>query len=274
MLDILQTLSLSLSADIHKDQPYYSIPDVPYRITVPDTYEARESIVKDFAAHCGMILQEAMKWAPTVTKSHLQANQLTEHLAFVTKDYSNFMASLICTTPMQEYGMIWFSGATGQMSDLNKMMVQDLSTALDHNNSQHYTQATFKLTAMLISSKVKKKYKEMRGCFKNTEAIGSEVTRLVWLDPGAVSDVPEAIKFLVTWHTIDAGAPELSHVLCWAPTDPPTGLSSSSTYPLHPLTAQYGVKVLRSFPSDAILFYIPQIMQALRYDQAQSGSVE
>ncbi|KAI1881932.1 hypothetical protein AGOR_G00244790 [Albula goreensis] len=68
--------------------------------------------------------------------------------------------------------------------------------------------------------------------FKNSEAIVAEVTRLVRLEPGAVSDVPEAVK----------------HV-------PP------------PLTAQYGVKVLRSFPPDAILFYIPQIVQALRYDK-------
>lgn len=49
--------------------------------------------------------------------------------------------------------MIRFSDTTGHISDLNKMMVQELNTALDLRSPQHYTQAMFKLTAMLISSK-------------------------------------------------------------------------------------------------------------------------
>lgn len=45
--------------------------------------------------------------------------------------------------------------------------------------------------------------------FKNTEAIGTEVTRLVRLDPGAVSDVPEAIK--VPLNTCTVTEPQEAH---------------------------------------------------------------
>jgi hypothetical protein len=37
-------------------------------------------------------------------------------------------------------------------------------------------------------------------------------------------------------------------------------------YPTHPMTAQYGVKMLHSYPAEAVLPYIPQLVQALRHD--------
>ena len=56
-------------------------------------------------------------------------------------------------------------------------------------------------------------------------------------------------------------------MLCWSAIPPVQAMAFfSQQYPPHPLTAQYAFRVLQSFPPDAILLYIPQLVQATRYD--------
>ncbi|VDP87700.1 unnamed protein product, partial [Echinostoma caproni] len=57
-------------------------------------------------------------------------------------------------------------------------------------------------------------------------------------------------------------------VLTWAPVAPIVALSFfSRMYPQHPLTHQYAVRVLANYPSDTMIFYVPQLVQGLRYDK-------
>ncbi|KAK3731385.1 hypothetical protein QZH41_020342 [Actinostola sp. cb2023] len=103
--------------------------------------------------------------------------------------------------------------------------------------------------------------------FKEVTSLPREVSRLVRMNPTAVLDLPEALQFLVTTTAVQTDIPELTHVLCWAPVPPVQAMALfSQQYPPHPLTAQYAIRVLQSFPPDSILFYIPQLVQATRYD--------
>ncbi|XP_068676768.1 phosphatidylinositol 4-kinase alpha-like isoform X2 [Montipora foliosa] len=103
--------------------------------------------------------------------------------------------------------------------------------------------------------------------FKEVSAVHKEVSRLVRIHPTAVSDLPEAIQYLVTEKNIKADVPELTHLLCWSAVTPLQAMAYfSQQYPPHPLTAQYAIRVLQSFPPDTILLYIPQLVQATRYD--------
>ncbi|XP_059147060.1 phosphatidylinositol 4-kinase alpha-like [Physella acuta] len=103
--------------------------------------------------------------------------------------------------------------------------------------------------------------------FRNCDTLKREATRLVSLNPESVSHIPEAISFLVTANSVEADTPELSHIMTWEKVSPVLALSYfSRQYPPHPLTAQYAIRVLRAQPSEVLLFYIPQIVQALRYD--------
>uniref|UniRef100_A0A182MWN4 Phosphatidylinositol 4-kinase alpha n=1 Tax=Anopheles culicifacies TaxID=139723 RepID=A0A182MWN4_9DIPT len=102
---------------------------------------------------------------------------------------------------------------------------------------------------------------------RNAETIEDEVTRLVCSDPMAAVHIPEALKYLVTTKTVLNESPELVYMLTWARVNPIQALSYfSRQYPTHPLTAQYAVMTLNSYPAEAVLPYIPQLVQALRHD--------
>ncbi|KAK3796327.1 hypothetical protein RRG08_021349 [Elysia crispata] len=103
--------------------------------------------------------------------------------------------------------------------------------------------------------------------FRSCETLRKEATRLVSISPDSVSHIPEAINFLITAISVEMDVPELSHIMTWEKVSPVLALSYfSRQYPPHPLTAQYAIRVLRAQPSEVLLFYIPQIVQALRYD--------
>lgn len=106
---------------------------------------------------------------------------------------------------------------------------------------------------------------------RNDDSITDEVTRLVCSDPDAVSHVPEAMKYLVTTKNLLHEVPELAYMMTWSKVGPIQALSYfSRQYPLHPLSAQYAIKTLNSYPADSVLPYIPQLVQALRHDNVSN----
>ncbi|KAM7348854.1 phosphatidylinositol 4-kinase III alpha isoform 1-T1 [Cochliomyia hominivorax] len=82
MLDILQLLAFSLTLDPNEETPTLRVVSTPYTLQLMDSLPAREGRLKDFSDFCQGIVNEAMKWAPRSTKSHLQEypNQIPTHV--------------------------------------------------------------------------------------------------------------------------------------------------------------------------------------------------
>ncbi|GJQ75443.1 hypothetical protein Trydic_g23610 [Trypoxylus dichotomus] len=102
---------------------------------------------------------------------------------------------------------------------------------------------------------------------KAHDAIISEIKHQVLLNPISVAKIPDALQYLATTENILSDNPKLVHMLTWARVTPIQALAFfSRQFPPHPITAQYAVKTLASYPAEAVLFYIPQMVQALRHD--------
>lgn len=73
-LEILQLLTTTLQLDANREAPKLRPSGLRWEITLLDNYEDRLTVVRDFSARCQQILQEAIKWAPGTTQSHLQVH--------------------------------------------------------------------------------------------------------------------------------------------------------------------------------------------------------
>ncbi|CAJ0959757.1 unnamed protein product, partial [Mesorhabditis belari] len=103
--------------------------------------------------------------------------------------------------------------------------------------------------------------------FRNCPNLRTTVQQLVRVGPDLVAHLPEALSYFLGDPSIFESA-EISHVLTWATSTPVMALSllTPRQYPQHPVTVQYAVRVLRSYPADTLLIYIPQLVQAIRHD--------
>ncbi|KAF2842827.1 hypothetical protein M501DRAFT_32254 [Patellaria atrata CBS 101060] len=94
-----------------------------------------------------------------------------------------------------------------------------------------------------------------------------EVRWLVLNFPEKVLHIPDALEVLLGPSLPNDVSFQLKYLLYWAPINPPT----SATYFLpaygnHPFIIQYAMRSLESHSVDVTFFYVPQIVQTLRYD--------
>uniref|UniRef100_A0A1I7TW40 1-phosphatidylinositol 4-kinase n=1 Tax=Caenorhabditis tropicalis TaxID=1561998 RepID=A0A1I7TW40_9PELO len=104
--------------------------------------------------------------------------------------------------------------------------------------------------------------------FRGSDELVKCVESLVRGQPELVAHIPEALPIYLGNGSSVFESSDMSHVLTWARCSPVMALSllTPRIYPTHPISVQYAVRVLRSYPADALLMYIPQIVQAVRYD--------
>ncbi|KAE9409758.1 hypothetical protein BT96DRAFT_962286 [Gymnopus androsaceus JB14] len=96
----------------------------------------------------------------------------------------------------------------------------------------------------------------------------AEVTKLVRSSTVDVLDVPEALNFLLGEGMEPAAAlRDLKLIPLWAPV-PPVVASTffEPRYKSDPLLLQYAHRVLEQHPVELTFFFVPQVVQALRYD--------
>ena len=100
------------------------------------------------------------------------------------------------------------------------------------------------------------------------DAMKKLVRNLVLKDPVHARHDPRAVRLMLGTSLPDDVGPQLQHLMSWAPVDPITAVTLLlPAYGNHPLIIQYAMASLQSHDAeDVTFFYVPQIVQSLRYD--------
>ena len=101
-----------------------------------------------------------------------------------------------------------------------------------------------------------------------SEHIRRGVRQWVLKEPERAIHEPQAVQLMLGSSLPNDVGPQLHHLIKWAPVDPITSITYLlPAYGNHPLIVQYAMASLESHSvEDVTFFYVPQIVQSLRYD--------
>ncbi|KAK9071177.1 hypothetical protein SSX86_009745 [Deinandra increscens subsp. villosa] len=103
--------------------------------------------------------------------------------------------------------------------------------------------------------------------FPTNPHIKAEITLLVQSHILEIRDIPEALPYFVTPKAIDENSPLLQQLPYWAACSITQALEFfTPAYKGHPRVMAYILRVLESYPPSKVTFFMPQLIQALRYD--------
>ncbi|CAH9124376.1 unnamed protein product [Cuscuta epithymum] len=104
--------------------------------------------------------------------------------------------------------------------------------------------------------------------FPNNNALRGELTQLVQSHIVEIRSIPEALPYFVTPKAIDENSALLQQLPHWASCSITMALEFlTPPYKGHPRVMAYVLRVLESYPPDCVTFFMPQLVQALRYDE-------
>uniref|UniRef100_A0A5B7AN74 1-phosphatidylinositol 4-kinase n=1 Tax=Davidia involucrata TaxID=16924 RepID=A0A5B7AN74_DAVIN len=106
--------------------------------------------------------------------------------------------------------------------------------------------------------------------FPTNPSLKAEVTQLVQSHILEIRCIPEALPYFVTPKAVDENSTLLQQLPHWAACSITQALEFlTPSYKGHPRVMAYVLRVLESYPPERVTFFMPQLVQALRYDEGR-----